>query len=291
MMRNRHGLKLALALLPVLAGVHAAAGSGPEDGTAKGQLAVGGRTTPLAHAYARAQRDLFDKTKENVLVVLSDVPLPPEEFLEQFPGLRTAAKGKAHIVTAELNGDKSVGSGSILHEAFASTDAFCGSGTHVFQAKTFDGKAVEGKLGTQTPGEFQSKAFEYNATFRALIWRRPPPAATGAAAAQSAPGRAVLAFVKAVASGNKAAVKKLMTPDAEAAKALDGPDAMDVLQMLRSRNPKPAIAKVENVWILGNAAEVTISGKAEDEAASHTLIVALAGNEWRVAQEMTDPWF
>jgi hypothetical protein len=280
-----------IALLSALPVLLAAAGAGPGEGTAEGRLVVGGRTTKLAHAYARAQRDMFDGTEERILIVLSDVPLAPEEFLEQFPGLKPAAKGKAHVVTVELNGDKSVGSGSILHDAFASTESFCGSGTHVFRAKTFNGKVIEGTLATQAPGEFQTKTFEYRADFRAPLWRRPAPTATGAEAARTAPGTVALAFVKAVTSGDKAAAKKLLAPDAEAAKALDGPQATDVLRVLGSYNPRPGVAKVETVWMLGDGAEVTVSGKAPDGEASHTMILALIGNEWRVAQEMTRPWF
>jgi hypothetical protein len=290
-MRNQRVWRVALVSLLAFPTALVAAG-GPDEGKATGRLVVGGKPTPLTHVYARAQRDMLDTTKERVLVVLSDVSLPPEEFLEQFPGMSLAARGKAHVVTVELKSDKSVGPVGILHDAFATTDSFCGSGTHVFTAKTFDGKVVEGTLGTQTPEEFEKKKFEYKATFRAPVWRRPAPTATGAAAAQTAPGKAALAFVKAVTSGDKAATKKLLTPDAEAAKALDGPQAKDVLKMLGSINPKPGVAKVEKVWVLGDGAEVTISGpKGADEATSHTLILALVGTEWRVAQEMTDSWF
>ena len=101
-MSNRRVGRLALASLLVLPTALVAAGAGPDEGTAAGQLVVGGKQTALAHAYARAHPDPFDKTKERTVVVLSDVSLPPEEFLEQFPGLKLAAKGKAHIVTVEL---------------------------------------------------------------------------------------------------------------------------------------------------------------------------------------------
>ena len=290
-MSTRRVGRLALVSLLVLSTALVAAGAGPDEGTATGQLVVGGKQTALAHAYARAQPDPFDKAKERTVVVLSDVSLPPEEFLEQFPGLNLAAKGKAHLVTVELKGDGTIVAASMLHDAFAATDSFLGAGTPVFKAKTFDGKVVDGTLGTEKPVEFDKKKFEYKATFRAPVWRRPPPTATGAAAAQTAPGKAALAFVKAATSGDKAATKKLLTPDAEAAKALDGPQAKDVLKMLGMVNPKPAVAKVENVWVLGSGAEVTISGKAADEATSHTLILALVGSEWLVTQEMTSPWF
>lgn len=290
-MSNRCVLGLVASLLAVPTAL-VASGGGPTEGTATGALVVGGKSTPLTHVYARAQRDTFDKSKERILVVLSDVSLPPEEFLEQFPGLKLAAKGKGHLVVVEIKDDKSVAAGSLLHDTFATSDAFCGIGTNVFKAKTFDGKVAEGTLGTQAPEEFQGKKFSYQATFRAPVWHLPAPTASGAAAAETAPGKAVLAFLKAVTSGDKAATKKALAADAEAAKALDGPQAKDVLKMLGSINPKPGAAKVENVWVLGNGAQVTISGpKGADDATSHTLILTLVGNEWRVAQEMTDSWF
>jgi hypothetical protein len=293
-MKNRLASRLALAsLLALPASLSTpAAGAGPDEGTASGKLVVGGRTTPLSHVYARVGRDQLDNKKERYLVVLSDVPLPPEEFLEQFPGLKLAAKGKAHVVTVELKPDKSVVSGALLHEAFAATDSFQGSGTNVFGAKTCDGKVVEGTLATEKPGEFEKTKYEYKATFRAPLWRRPAPTATGPAAAQTPQGKAALAFLKAVTSGDKAGTRKALSPDAEAAKALDGPQAANVLKMLGSINPKPAAAKVESVTVLGNGAEVTVSGpKTADDATSHTMILALVGGDWRVAGEMTEPWW
>jgi hypothetical protein len=293
-MKRRLASKLALVSLlavPATIAVPAAA-AGPDEGTVTGQLTVGGKATPLAHAYVRVGRDQLEKTKERFLVVFSDVALPPEEFLEQFPGLSLAQKGKAHVVTVELKPDKSVASGAILHSAFAESDSFYGSGTNVFTPKTFDGKVVEGSLATQKPGESGKIKFEYKATFRASAWRRPAPTATGAAAAQTPQGKAALAFIKAVTSGDKAATKKALAPDAEAAKALDGPQAADVLKMLGSINPKPAAAKVENVTVLGNGAEVTVTGpKTADDSTSHTLYVVLVGSEWRVSGETTEPWW
>jgi hypothetical protein len=290
-MYSRRVGQLVLVSVLALPAALFAAGAGPDEGTATGQLVVGGKQTTLAHAYARAQPDPFDKTRERIVVVLSDTPLSPGEFLEQFPGLKPAAKGKAHVVSVELKADKSVVSGSVLHDAFAATDSFCGAGTHVFDAKTYDGKVVEGTLALEKAVEVGKTRLDYRATFRAPVWRRPAPTATGAAAAQTAPGKAALAFVKAATSGDKAATKKLMTPDAEAAKALDGPRAKDVLKMLARVNPRPAVAKVESVWVLGSGAEVTISGKGEDDATSRTLILALVGNDWLVVQEMSEPWF
>jgi len=287
-MRITRSGKLACALMAFPMALMAA---GPEGGTATGQLVVGGRSTPLVHAYARAQRDTLDRTKERILVVLSDVALPPEEFLEQFPGLKLARAGKAHVVTAEIRDDRSVGSSAILHEAFADSDAFCGSASPTLRARTFDAKTAAGTLATPQPGEFQGKAFRYEAAFQAAVWRRPAPTATGDAAARTDPGKAALAFVAAATSRDKAAVKRLLAPGTEAARALDGPQAKDVLEVLGSVNPPPAAAKIASVWVLGDGAEVTIAGKAADGESSHTMILVHAGGGWRVEQEMTDSWF
>lgn len=50
----------------------AAAGSG----TARGSLTVGKDRVALTHAFARAVEGFFDKKKDDVAVVLSDVALP-----------------------------------------------------------------------------------------------------------------------------------------------------------------------------------------------------------------------
>lgn len=261
-------------LSPFFAAVPAAAAV--EEGTASGKLTVAGKTTPLTHAYARARQDPFDAKKERILVILSDVAIPEGEFLDDFPGLTMAAAGKLHAVEVELSADKSVSSGSLLHEAFTESDAFTGAGTHVYQAKTFDAKTVEGKLSLAKPEEFMKKKFEYSATFSAHVWRRPAPVATGAAAAQTAPGKAVLAFLKAARSGDKAGIKKLMT--AEAGAGLDGPNSKQMLESMKTNLPDPATARIDAVDLIGNSAEISVV----DKKASSKFKLALDGGQWKV---------
>ena len=157
-MSNRRVGRLALVSLLVLPTALVAAGAGLEEGTATGQLVVGGKQTALSHAYARAQPGMFDKTKERIVgCPLRRPPLSAGGVPGAVPGLKLAAKGKAHVVSVELNAEKAVTSGSILHDAFAATESFCGAGTHVFKAKAFDAKVVEGTLGTEKPVEFKRR--------------------------------------------------------------------------------------------------------------------------------------
>jgi hypothetical protein len=170
-------LSCALAL-PAAAG---------EQGTATGTLTLGSATAQLTHAYALARPDTFDKTKENVLVVLSDAAIPDDALWEDFPGLKLAAAGKLHAIQVELNADRSVKSAAILHEVFVDSQSFQGIEAPAFRVATFDGKTVEGKLFSNAPQALAGKKFEFTATFRAPVMHRPAPTATGAAAAQTAP--------------------------------------------------------------------------------------------------------
>lgn len=255
--------------------------AGAEEGTANGKLTVAGKTTLLSHAYARAQKGFFDKSKEDIRVILSDVAIPDEALADEFALQKMAADGKLHAIEVVLGQDKQAVSGGLLHEAFDKTQGYVSvSGMHDFEAKTFDAKNVEGTLSMKKPDSFMNKQFEYSATFRAPVWHRPPPTATGAAAAATAPGKAVLAFLKAARSGNKAALKTLMT--AEAGKALDGPRSDDMVTMLKTMAPNPATAQIDEVDIAGNTAKVSVVEKSKDGSATSNFTMVLENGQWKV---------
>ena len=254
--------------------------AGPEEGTASGKLTVDGKTTPLTHAYARAQKGFFDKTKVDILVILSDVAISEEALLDEFARIKMAAEGKLHAVEVVLNDEKQAVSGGLLHDAFKETQGYVSvTGIHAFQAKIFDTKMVEGKLSTEKTGEFMNKKFEYSATFRAAVWHRPPPTASGAAAAQTALGKAALAFLKAAQSGDKAVLRALMTADS--ARALDGTGGRDMLDMLKLLTPNPATAKIETVDIQGNSAEVVIVEESKDSSTTTKFTFVLEEGQWK----------
>ena len=89
-----------------------------DDGVANGKFTLGGKTVALTHAYAVAQPDTFDASRENVLVILSDTAIPGDSLWEDFPGLKLAAAGQLHAIQVILNADRSVKMASILDNAF-----------------------------------------------------------------------------------------------------------------------------------------------------------------------------
>jgi hypothetical protein len=156
------------------------AGAAAAPGNASGQMTVGGKTTPLAYAYARAEPGFFDKTKEDIHIFLSDVEIPDAALGDQFARQELAAAGKLHAVEVVLSATKEAVSGGLLHEAFARTSGYVSvTGMHQFEATVFDGKTVDGRLFTRKPDSFMDVSFEYTATFHATVWRRPAPTSTG----------------------------------------------------------------------------------------------------------------
>ena len=268
---------VALALFALsLLGAAAAFG---EEGTASGKLTVGAKTTPLVHAYALARQDKADKTKERVFIVLSDVAVPAETLWDDFPGLKMGAAGQFHAVEIEMSADKSVNTAGVVHEAFADMQGFHGAPLPAFVAKSYDASHVEGKFTSGKPDDPQSTKIEFTATFRAPIQHRPAPAATGAAVAQTAPGKAVVAFLKAAGAGDKAALKKLMTADY--GKPLDGPNGKAILAQWKANPIDPAKVPFSTAYVTGNSAEVVMVDKSTGMMTAKFNLV-LVGGEWKI---------
>jgi hypothetical protein len=282
---RRHALPLALVWLcrSSLAAAPPAV-SAPttvEPGTAHGQLTVAGKITPLSFAYARAGKGFFDPTKEDVLIILSDVPIAEEALEDEFARHRLAAEGKLHGVEVTLNEEKQPISGGLLHEAFSKMQGYVSvTGMHQFEPTTFEPSLVEGKLFMSKPGEFFSTTFEYTATFRASVWRRAPPTANGAAAAETPAGKATLAFLKTARSGNKTAIQNLMT--AEAAKELDGPRGKEALELLKISTPDPKTSRIESVDIRADTAKVEVVEKSENGSVTSHFTLILEGGRWKI---------
>ncbi|HTD52694.1 MAG TPA: hypothetical protein VK780_06700 [Thermoanaerobaculia bacterium] len=171
MILRRSAFLLALAFLGSTA---AASEPAHLEGRASGKLVVDRQSTPLTYAYARAEKGFFDPSKEDIRVILSDVPLSDDALNDDFTRNHMAQDGKLHSVEVVIDAEKRPISGVLRHAAFARTQGFVSvSGMHRFEPKTFDGRFVEGKLATDRSNEFMNVSFEYEATFRAPVWRAP----------------------------------------------------------------------------------------------------------------------
>jgi hypothetical protein len=164
------------------------------DGTASGQLIVNAVTVPLTHAYAIAQPGFFDKSKEDVRVLLSSVPLSKDALEDMFELIKLARTDRGHIVEVVIDASGAPISGAIYTKAF--DGMVSASGMHTFTREHFERKRIAGRLAVTDPHTFSGVTWRYDATFSAAIPRKPTPEEFAVALA-SPPAKTAEAYVAA----------------------------------------------------------------------------------------------
>lgn len=255
------------------------------DGKAEGTITVNGKTTKLAHAYARAVKGFFDKTKEDVEVILSDVPLEAKALEDPFERSRMADAGKLHAFEITIDADGKPISTAFRDNGFKKASPSGLSSADVFTKKVFDGKTVEGSYKSAKESEFFGNTYSFDVSFKADVARAPkpvPPTAAETAAAQKSPQAAVYAdFLRAIQKEDLPALKKLFTK--EQAKNLDDPEAKKMVGMVKMMSPTEI--KVLRVVETGDKADLTVTGKQDGSVASGVVHMVKEGGAWKVQRE------
>jgi hypothetical protein len=268
----------ALGLLATPAAVAA-------DGKAEGTITVNGKTTKLSYAYARAVRGFFDKTKEDVEVVLTDVPLDAKAREDQFERMHMADAGKLHAFEITIDADGKPISTAYRHDGFKGPSPSGLSSEDVLTKKTFDGKTVDGRYKSAKPHEFFGNTYAFDVAFRADITRAakpvPPTASEAAAAQKSSQAKVYAEFLAAVQKEDLGALRKLFTK--EQAKNLDGPDAKKMVGLVKMMSATDI--QVLKVVEKGDTADLIVSGKQDGNATSGVVHMVREGGAWKVQQE------
>ncbi len=255
------------------------------DGKAEGSITVNGKTTKLSYAYARAVKGFFDKTKEDVEVILTDVPLDGKALEDSFERMHMADAGKLHAFEITIGADGKPISTAFRDNGFKKASPSGLSSEDVFTKKVFDGKTVDARYKSAKQGEFFGETYSFDVSFRADITRaaKPvPPTAAETAAAQKSPQAKVYAeFLKAVQKEDLGALRKLFTK--EQAKHLDDPDAKKMVGFVKmmSATEIKVLKVVEN----GDTADLTVSGKQDGNTANGVVHMAKEGGAWKVQKE------
>ena len=273
-----------LALLAA-SGLAAAPGARAADGTASGTVTVNGKTTKVAYAYARAVKGFFDKTKEDVEVVLSDVPLDAAALEDQFERIKLADAGKLHAFEVTINAEGSPISTAFRHNGFKGPSPSGLSSADVFTKKVFDGKTVDGAYKSAKEHEFFGNTYGFDVAFQAPITRaaKPvPPSAAETAAAQKSPQAKVYGeYLKAVQKEDLAGLKKVMS--AEMVKQLDQPDAKEMLKLIKMMTAKDI--QVLKVVEKGDTADLTVSGTQDSGPSNGVVHMVKEGGAWKLQRE------
>ena len=255
------------------------------DGKAEGTITVNGKTTRLSYAYARAVKGFFDKTKEDVEVVLSDVPLEGKAREDPFERMHMAEAGKLHAFEITIDAEGKPISTAFRDNGFKKASPSGLSSEDVFTKKVFDGKTVEGRYKSAKEAEFFGETYSFDVTFRADITRAakpvPPTAAETAAARKSPQAKVYAEFLAAVQKEDLGALRKLFTK--EQAKNLDSPDAKKMVGLVKmmSATDIQVLKLVEK----GDTADLTVSGKQDGNAANGVVHMVKEGGAWKVERE------
>jgi hypothetical protein len=282
----KSGVRVFLAGFILAAGVAAMAPrAAAAEGKAEGKLTVAGKSTDVKYAYASAGPGFFDKTKEDVTVIVSDVPLDAKALEDEFERIHMADAGKLHAFEITIDTEGKPISTSFRHGGFTKASPSGLSSEDVFEKKTFDGKTVEGRYKSAKPHDFFGTTYSFDVTFKADITRKakpvPPTAAETAAAVKSPQAKAYQAYLKAIQAEDIAALKKLLDP--EMAKDLSGPDAKQTVKMIKMMSATDI--KVLKLVDSGKAATLTVSGKQDGAVQSGTVEMMQDGGQWKVQRE------
>ncbi len=250
-----------------------------EAGKATGELIVNDQKTQFNYAYALAQPGYFDKNKEDILVILTDVPLSEEAIEDNFERRRMMRDSSLHCVEITINADKSPISVAILHSAFKAAPS--GRGYEVFEAKTFDGKTIEGKVYTTKKNEFFGTTYEYSAYFKAQVYREVPPTpAEKEAASKSPQAAAYLKYEKTIKAGDFEELKKLVTK--ELVEEMSAPDAKEMFEFMQMA--MPSSVQFLRVKVNGNKAVLELSAEQDGQKLSGKVDLFLDGTQWKIGQ-------
>jgi hypothetical protein len=133
-----------------------------------GGLVVDSKPVKITSAYAYAAPGTFDPKAQDVVVVLCDVPVPPAAQRDEDARIKLSKEGKLHCVEQTIEADQTVLSYAVRHERFKLR--LSGSSSwHKFEARTFDGKTIAGRVRTSRPESFENVPYSYDVTFSVPI--------------------------------------------------------------------------------------------------------------------------
>ena len=281
----KSGVRVFLAGFVLAASVAAMAPRAAAEGKAEGKLTVNGKATDVKYAYASAGPGFFDKTVEDVTVIVSDVPLDAKALGDEFERIHMADAGRLHAFEITIDvGGKPI-STAFRHNGFKGPSPSGLSSEDVFTKNTFDGKTVDGHYKSAKQHEFFGNTYSFDVSFKADITRKakpvPPSAAETAAAVKSPQAKVYTDFLKAAQKEDLGAMRNLMSK--EQGKNLDSPDAKKMVGLIKMMSATDI--KVLKIVEKGDTADLTVSGKQDGKSQSGVVHMVKESGAWKVQRE------
>ena len=264
------------------------AGTSPaESGSASGTVTIDGSQLRLKHAYGMAQPNTFDNKKTDIAVLITEQPLPADAFSE-LEDLMDATQKQHNWVFFKINAEGKPIYEVLDHPKLGKNRLMMSGFTHAaFIAKTLGKDRVEGTFETGKAVDFMGYQYEIRVVFQTPLIQAKlpeplPDEKTGSSlpAGGGKPGKAYLAYVKAIRSGDIKSFRRLFSPD----KAdLTDDELKEGLEMLRQMTPEDLT--ITKGFTAGNHAVLYITGTVEKEKEYGTIEMKKTGGGWQIVRE------
>jgi hypothetical protein len=280
MQRFRSSLALVLLAfsLPTLAA----------DGKVDGSLTANGKTFALKHAYAQMRKSPFDKKKSVLQLTVTDQELSPAAASDDIELMQAQDKQQLSGFTATIDDDKKIISGTVFSPAFKKMKQFSGVGMQQLALTDMTPAHVAGSVSMAKPDDFFDEHYQYNATFDLPVGKPagppPPPVLQGTKlpAGGGEPGKAYMAYLKTVASGDMKAFLGRITAE-RAKEASSDPDFKKLFPLIQAMQAKGI--KVTGGAIDGNKVTLLATGKDEGQVSNGTITMVKEGGAWKMEKE------
>ncbi len=137
--------------------------------TVSGNITVNGVTTKMLYGSARLVKGFFDPKKNDVEVLLSDVPLSGPALTDSFERDKLAKNGKAHIFEITVDASGTPISTAFRHSGFSGPPPSGVDTSDVFTKTTLSTTDVEARYRSTTSKEFFDDTFGFDVMFHLPI--------------------------------------------------------------------------------------------------------------------------
>jgi hypothetical protein len=137
--------------------------------TASGSITVNGVTTKMLYGSARLVKGFFDPTKNDVEVLLSDVPLAGTALTDGFERDKLAKNGKAHIFEITIDASGTPISTAFRHSGFSGPPPSGVDSSDVLTKTILSTTDIAARYRSTTPKEFFGDTFGFDVSFHLPI--------------------------------------------------------------------------------------------------------------------------
>jgi hypothetical protein len=242
--------------------------------SAEGSLTVDGKTTAIKHVY-------FEKSGDQIMIILTDQPVPPEMIPYEISTLSEQGKVRALEFTVSSKTRqlvKHMRRGIYFHPTWT-RELTIGNGE--LTISRLDDTMLAGTIKTPADNDRYGHKFSYNISFSASL--KKAPLELTFSGKNDAPSKAYAAYSRAVMAGDIDEFKKYV-PGKNLKLMPDDPKEI-VLGLEFVQSTMMTDMAILNSEVTGNKAVLTIAGRRGSASADGTVTMLQEDGAWKVSEE------